>query len=215
MTEQRHNSLLDHALIQFDQALRTVWSDHYPARRQNPGAEHPAGEMDDTQRRHAAGLMRINHTGEVCAQALYFGQFATASDTRVARQMRQAADEETDHLAWCAERLDELHARPSLFNPLWYAGAFALGAAAGAAGDRLSLGFVVETEKQVEAHLGEHLQQLVPGDARSQAILEQMRSDEAAHAERARDAGDVVLPSPIRRAMAAMSATMKWIAYRV
>jgi len=214
MSATPHYSLLDQVLIQLDQGLRTVWSDRYTARRPNPATERAATQFNETQRRHTAGLMRINHSGEVCAQALYFGQFATARHPRVAEQMHQAAAEETDHLAWCADRLGELQASPSLLNPLWYAGSFALGALAGLAGDRLSLGFVVETENQVEAHLGSHLQQLEADDERSRAILEQMRTDEASHAAQAKAAGGVELPQPIRRAMARMAAVMKWTAYR-
>ena len=185
------------------------------AERPNPGAPEADVEMDATSRRHAAGLMRINHTGEVCAQALYVGQAAVARDDATRAQLLAAAQEETDHLAWCAERLRELDSRPSLLNPLWYAGSFAIGAAAGLRGDGWNLGFVVETERQVEAHLEEHLRSLPAEDLRSRAILATMKDDEARHAEHAQAAGARALPAPIPRLMALSSAVMKAVAYRV
>jgi ubiquinone biosynthesis monooxygenase Coq7 len=157
----------------------------------------------------------VNHAGEICAQALYAGQAATARDPSVREAMQQAADEEIDHLAWCESRLDELRSKPSLLNPLWYAGSFAIGAVAGLAGDRWSLGFVRETEIQVEAHLQEHLERLPPEDARSQAILDQMKTDEAQHARMAENAGAAVLPAPVRAAMAFTAGIMKSLAYRI
>jgi len=159
--------------------------------------------------------MRVNHTGEVCAQALYSGQAAVARDGGTRDQMLAAAAEETDHLAWCGERLDELHSRPSLLNPLWYAGSFAIGAAAALVNDRVSLGFVVETERQVEAHLGEHLQKLPDDDARSRAIVAQMQADEARHGQNALAAGAIELPPPIPSLMRFASAVMKAVAYRI
>jgi ubiquinone biosynthesis monooxygenase Coq7 len=159
--------------------------------------------------------MRVNHTGEVCAQALYSGQAAVARDSSTRDQMLVAAAEETDHLAWCGERLDELHSRPSLLNPLWYAGSFAIGAAAALVNDRVSLGFVVETERQVEAHLGEHLQKLPADDARSRAIVAQMQADEARHGQNALAAGAIELPPPIPLLMRFASAVMKAVAYRI
>ena len=185
------------------------------AERPNPGAPEADVEMDATSRRHAAGLMRINHTGEVCAQALYVGQAAVARDEATRTQLLAAAQEETDHLAWCADRLRELDSRPSLLNPLWYAGSFAIGAAAGLRGDGWNLGFVVETERQVEAHLEEHLRSLPAEDLRSRAILATMKDDEARHAEHAQAAGARALPPPIPRLMALTSAVMKAVAYRV
>lgn len=159
--------------------------------------------------------MRVNHTGEVCAQALYDGQAALARDPATRAHLEAAAAEETDHLAWCAERLQELNDRPSLFNPLWYTGSFAIGALAALAGDRWSLGFVVETERQVEAHLGEHLERLPPADARSRAILETMQADEARHADNALARGGAKLPFPIPALMRGASAVMKAVAYRL
>ncbi len=159
--------------------------------------------------------MRVNHAGEICAQALYAGQAMTARNPDVARDMQHAADEEIDHLAWCEARLEELGERPSVLNPFWYAGSFAIGALAGFAGDKWSLGFLKETERQVEAHLEEHLGRLPESDGRSQAILAQMKIDEARHAEMADKAGGADLPEPVRRAMAAASGVMKALAYRL
>ncbi len=180
-----------------------------------PAATAEDAELDEASRRHAAGLMRINHAGEVCAQALYLGQAAVSRSAELKTHLLQAADEESDHLAWCARRLDELDSRPSALNPLWYAGSFALGAAAGLVGDRVSLGFIVETERQVEAHLGEHLERLPAHDARSRTIVDHMRADEARHGREAQDAGAVVLPAPIPRLMTAAAAVMKALAYRL
>jgi ubiquinone biosynthesis monooxygenase Coq7 len=177
------------------------------------GMAEPA--MDAHERRHAAGLMRINHTGEVCAQALYDGQSALARSDDTRRHLQHAAAEETDHLAWCAERLRELDSRPSLLNPLWYAGSYAMGAAAALAGDGVSLGFVVETERQVEAHLAEHLETLPAQDARSRAVLTQMQVDEIRHADEAQARGGVELPFPIPPLMQLTSLLMKKVAYRV
>jgi len=175
----------------------------------------PLPELDATDRRHAAGLMRVNHTGEICAQALYDGQAALARDPATRMHLEAAAAEETDHLAWCAERLHELDDRPSVFNPLWYAGSFAIGALAALVGDRWSLGFVVETERQVEAHLGEHMDRLPPADARSRAILATMQADEARHADNALARGGAKLPFPIPTLMRGASAVMKAVAYRL
>lgn len=185
-----------------------------------PATPNPAGatadaELDEADRRHAAGLMRINHAGEVCAQALYLGQAAVTGSTELHRHLVDAAAEEADHLAWCAQRLDELGARPSLLNPLWYAGSFAIGAAAGLVGDRVSLAFIVETERQVENHLGDHLERLPGGDARSRAIVRRMQDDEARHGAEARDAGAAELPAPVPSLMTAAAAVMKTLAYRL
>lgn len=209
----RELSLQDRLLGQLDQALRTCAGEAH-AVRPNPAEAQSDGAMDDIDRRHAAGLMRINHTGEVCAQALYYGQGLTARQTGIQEQMLEAAAEETDHLSWCQDRLQELDSRPSVFNPLWYAGSFAIGAAAGLAGDRWSLGFVTETERQVEAHLEGHLTDLPQGDQRSRAIVSVMAEDEARHAENAEAAGGASLPTPIRRLMTRTAALMKWVAYR-
>ncbi len=162
MTE-RTLSRLDHALIEIERALGTIFEPVPVAVRPSPAESIPDAPLDDAARRHSAGLMRVNHVGEVCAQALYFGQAAVAHDETQRARMLEAAAEETDHLAWCGERLRELDSRPSLLNPLWYVGSYAIGAAAGLISDRLSLGFVVETERQVEAHLGEHLRKAAGG----------------------------------------------------
>jgi ubiquinone biosynthesis monooxygenase Coq7 len=179
-----------------------------------PAQQLEDDELDEAARRHAAGLMRINHAGEVCAQALYLGQAAVSRTPELRAHLVSAAREEADHLAWCAQRLDELGDRPSLLNPLWYAGSFALGAVAGLAGDRVSLGFIVETERQVESHLGEHLERLPAGDQRSRAVVRRMQADEARHGEEAKTAGASELPAPVPRLMAAAAAVMKVLAYR-
>jgi ubiquinone biosynthesis monooxygenase Coq7 len=214
MTATRRHTLIDRLLLEAQRALDTSLG---PARaeRANPGEATADLVLDDPDRRHAAGLMRVNHTGEVCAQALYVGQAAVARDPAPRAPQLDAAQEETDHLAWCADRLRELDSRPSLFNPLWYAGSYAIGVAAGLRGDGWNLGFVAETERQVEAHLHEHLERLPPGDGRSRAILRTMQADEARHAEHAEAAGARVLPPPIPRLMALASGVMKAIAYRL
>jgi len=195
---ERHYTTLDRIISAVDEALRISTGEAPSPQRENPAADLTSPELDEEQRRHVAGLMRINHTGEVCAQALYAGQAATARNDATREAMQSAADEEIDHLSWCEDRLKELDSRPSLLNPLWYAGSFAIGAAAGIAGDDWSLGFVKETENQVEAHLQDHLERLPDGDARSQAILDQMKVDEAKHADMAQEAGARDLPEPIR-----------------
>ncbi|WP_049622791.1 2-polyprenyl-3-methyl-6-methoxy-1,4-benzoquinone monooxygenase [Frateuria defendens] len=205
---------LDHLLAGFERALETV-SGAPEAVRPSPAAALDEVDLDETERRHVAGLMRINHTGEVCAQALYDGQSLLARDEATRAYLRHSAAEETDHLAWCAERLKELDSRPSLLNPLWYAGSYAIGALAAAISDAVSLGFVVETERQVEAHLGEHLERLPAQDERSKAILEQMKTDEAGHALAARQRGGIDLPFPIPGLMRLGSMVMKTAAYRV
>ena len=214
MTE-RILSRLDRALVEIERALETVFVAAPVAVHASPAADTPEADLDDTERRHAAGLMRVNHVGEVCAQALYFGQAAVARDSSMRAQMLDAAAEESDHLAWCGERLDELGSRPSWLNPLWYAGAYAIGVGAGLVGDRLSLGFVVETERQVEAHLGEHLQTLPAGDERSRAIVRRMKDDEARHADDALAAGAKALPAPLPSVMRIASNLMKAVAYRI
>ena len=204
----------DRLLVDAQNALGTL-AGKPVARRPNPAGTTPDVELDPAERRHAAGLMRINHVGEVCAQGLYFGQAAVARDPETREHLLEAAQEETDHLAWCGDRLQELDSRPSLFNPLWYAGSYTLGALAGLRGDGWSLGFVVETEHQVEAHLEEHLQTLPEADLRSREILKVMKADEARHAEHAEQAGARLLPQPIPSLMAAASQLMKAVAYRI
>jgi len=210
----RHLSPLDRFLDEAQRALETVLGAP-AAERPNPAAGEPDIVLADDERRHAAGLMRINHVGEVCAQALYCGQAAVARDEATRMHLLAAAQEETDHLAWCADRLRELDSRPSLLNPLWYGGSYAIGAVAGLRGDGWSLGFVVETERQVEAHIDEHLTSLPGDDHRSRAILQVMKADEARHADNAEAAGARVLPFPIPRLMAAASKVMKTVAYRI
>ncbi len=205
---------IDRFLSDTQRALDTVFGAP-GALRPNPAADIAQIELDDAERRHAAGLMRINHVGEVCAQALYCGQAAVARDASTREHLLEAAQEETDHLAWCADRLRELDSRPSLLNPLWYAGSFAIGALAGLRGDGWNLGFVVETERQVEAHIDEHLDSLPNADARSRAILEVMKADEARHADNAEAAGARILPAPVPSLMAAASKLMKTVAYRI
>jgi len=179
-----------------------------------PAATAPSN-LDAQARRHAAGLMRINHAGEIAAQALYQGQAFTARDPKIRAHMLEAAREEQQHLRWCEERLAELGAGPSMLKPLWYAGSFAIGAAAGLAGDEWSLGFVAETEKQVSAHLDDHLDELPESDARSREIVKKMREDEARHGRRAVDAGGKPLPAPIRALMKGVAQIMKLGAYRI
>lgn len=205
---------IDHLFTEAQRALDTVFGNP-PACRPYPAATTAEVVMDQTGRRHAAGLMRINHVGEVCAQGLYFGQAAVARDPATRAHLLEAAQEETDHLAWCAQRLRELDSRPSLFNPLWYAGSYGIGLAAGLRGDGWNLGFVVETENQVEAHLDEHLVELPPEDQRSRAVIAVMKDDEARHAAQAQQAGARTLPFPIPTAMALASKVMKTIAYRL
>ena len=214
MPSPRTLSPLDRLLDSAQNALSTV-AGSPRAERANPGESTPDVVLDDAERRHAAGLMRINHVGEVCAQALYIGQAAVARDPATRGHLLAAAQEETDHLAWCADRLRELDSRPSLLNPVWYAGSWAIGVLAGLRGDGWNLGFVVETEHQVEAHLEEHLHTLPQADLRSRAILRTMKADEARHAEQAEHAGAKVLPQPVPTLMAAASTLMKAVAYRV
>ena len=213
MTRRRHGRL-DRLLIDAQNALGTI-AGAASAERPNPAAGVPDVVLEAPDRRHAAGLMRVNHVGEVCAQALYVGQAAVARDPRTREALLRAAREETDHLAWCAQRLRELDDRPSLLNPLWYAGSYAIGALAGLRGDGWNLGFVAETERQVEAHLDGHLQRLPPADQRSRAILATMKEDEARHAASAEAAGARRLPPPIPSLMAAASRLMKTVAYRL
>ena len=209
----RYYTPADALLISFDQAVRTIFGRPATTGRGNPADNALETDLLETEQREAARLMRVNHTGEVCAQALYQGQALTAKLDTVRGRMEQAAHEENDHLAWCEARLQELSSRPSVFNPLFYAGAFAIGALAGKAGDRWSLGFVAETEHQVIAHLNGHLERLPADDQRSRAILEQMREDEARHATEALAAGGARLPLPVRALMKGVSKVMTGATY--
>jgi ubiquinone biosynthesis monooxygenase Coq7 len=204
---------LDRLLVAADNALRTLSGAVVPSRATPGDKSLNPGQAEE--RRHVAGLMRVDHAGEVCAQALYAGQSLMARDPRVRDALEHAAAEERDHLAWCAERLKELDSRPSLLSPFWYAGSFALGLVSGAAGDRWSMGFLYETERQVEKHIDGHLESLPRDDARSRAILEQMRDDEIRHANTGRALGGGELPLPIRGAMKLVSKVMTRTAYRV
>jgi len=206
--------MLEPLILGFDRALRTLSGTATPSR-PTPGASFPESIQDADDRRHAAGLMRVNHTGEVCAQALYSAQALVARDPAIRARFAEAAREEEDHLAWTQQRLADLDARPSLLNPVWYAGSFGIGLAAGLAGDVVNLGFVVETERQVEEHLTSHIDRLPPTDARSRAIVEQMRDDEARHGAMALGAGGMPLPWPVRRAMRAAADVMRAVAYRI
>ena len=206
--------MLDALIIGFDRTLRT-FANVASSARPVPGESLPEPELSREERRHAAGLMRVNHTGEICAQALYAAQALVARDPALRAQFAQAAREEEDHLAWTSSRLAELHDRPSLLNPLWFAGSFAIGLAAGAAGDRTNLSFVVETERQVEEHLTGHVERLPEQDAKSRAIVEQMRDDEARHGAIAMAAGGSLLPYPVRAAMRAAADVMRTLAYRL
>ncbi len=208
-------NLVDNLIVEFDRALRSVVGST-PMRRPVPVAQkQSAVALTEEQQKHAAGLMRINHVGEVCAQALYQSQKLHAKSADLKDKLDQAALEEEDHLAWCAHRLEELHAKPSIFNPLWYAGSFVLGSLAGLAGDKVSLGFVAETEKQVEHHLDGHLQDLPTNDYKSRAIVDQMRVDEIAHGQMAIKEGGVQLPLSVQKAMKIMSKVMTSTAYRL
>jgi ubiquinone biosynthesis monooxygenase Coq7 len=181
----------------------------------SPARSAPVDELAESERRHAAGLMRVNHAGEVAAQALYHGQALASRDPAVREHLLHAADEERAHLQWCEQRLAELGEKPSVLQPLWYAGSFAMGAVAGMAGDRWSLGFVEETEKQVAEHLEDHLQKLPRDDARSRAVVEAMRADEQRHGQEAHKLGGRPLPAPVRGLMKRVATIMKTAAYRL
>ena len=213
--ERRKHSLLDQLVENADQVLRTLSGNANQAGRPSPAAAAAETELSAAERRHAAGLMRVNHTGEVCAQALYQGQALTARLPDVRDEMEHAAAEEIDHLVWCEERLEELGSQPSRLNPLWYGLSFALGAAAGIAGDRWSLGFVAATEDRVCKHLEDHLERLPEDDQRSRRIVEQMLEDERRHGETALEAGGEDFPEPVKRAMARVSRLMTDSSYRI
>lgn len=205
---------VDRLIVEFDRALRAVAGVHH-AERPNPSAGLPEAELSAEARDEAAALMRVNHVGEVCAQALYQGQALTARNPATRESLEKAAQEEADHLAWSAERVRDLGGRLSLLNPVWYAGALTLGLGAGLLGDRWNLAFLAETERQVEAHLEGHLQRLEPDDARTRAIVETMRDEEAHHRETALGLGAAELPSAVRLAMRGMAKVMTTLAYRI
>jgi len=211
----RKLSPTDHLVSNLDQALRTLFGQPKITERPNPANGMEEADLDETARQHTARLMRINHTGEVCAQGLYQGQALTARDPQVRDSMERSAAEENDHLDWCEQRIHELGDRTSLLNPLFYLGSFTMGAMAGLAGDKWSLGFVGETERQVEGHLEEHLAQVPADDQRTRAILEQMKADEIAHGEKAMAHGGAELPAAIKKAMTLTSKLMTKTVYRV
>nr|WP_288358702.1 2-polyprenyl-3-methyl-6-methoxy-1,4-benzoquinone monooxygenase [uncultured Pseudomonas sp.] len=215
MANDRQYSPVDRLLLQADMALRTLLPFSGQPSRPSPAIVEQEAELDTQQTRHIAGLMRINHTGEVCAQALYQGQALTARLPRVREAMEHAADEEIDHLAWCEQRIRQLGSHPSVLNPLFYGLSFGVGAVAGLVSDRVSLGFVAATEDQVVKHLDEHLEQIPEQDNKSRAILEQMRSDELEHANSALDAGGVRFPAPIKLGMTLLSKVMTKATYRI
>ena len=207
-------SRIDGLITGVDKVVR-IMSGVAAASRPNPAMKIGDLALDEAERRHSAGLMRVNHVGEVCAQALYDAQARFAESEALRRHFRQAAREEEDHLAWTAQRLQELGSRTSILNPLWYAGAYAIGTVAARVGDAQSLGFVVETERQVEAHLEGHLQSLPARDERSRAIVDQMRIDEIEHGATAKGMGATELPTPIRTAMRAVAKVMTATAYYI
>ena len=211
----RHYSLFDQLIHNADQALRTLVPGAAQEYRPSPAQQRDHHELSDIEARHAAALMRINHTGEVCAQALYQGQALTARLPDVREEMRQAAAEEVDHLVWCEARLKELESKPSALNPAWYGLSFAVGAVAGAIGDKVSLGFVAATEERVCSHLREHLKQLPEDDRKSRLILQKMLEDEERHGENALQAGGTDFPRPVKDAMSAVSKVMTRSSYWV
>ena len=213
--EKRHLTPLDRLLASANNALRTVAAPAGHTARANPAEHIIDADLDDRQKAHAAGLMRVNHAGEVCAQALYQGHAAVARDQSIEEQMQRAADEEFDHLAWCEQRINELGEDVSKLSPFWYAGSFAIGAVSGILGDKWSLGFIAETERQVCAHLDSHLDNLPPEDLKSRAIVEQMRDEEEEHGENAVHAGAAELPGPIKHLMTLTAKIMTKTAYRV
>lgn len=211
----KNYSLADKLLMNVDQTLKTLVNGAATAGRPSPGQGHDETEMEAEDRKHVAGLMRVNHSGEVCAQALYQGQALTARLPTVREEMQQAADEEIDHLDWCEERIHQLGSHTSYLNPVWYAMSFGIGAAAGIAGDKWSLGFVAATEEQVCKHLQSHLEQIPEGDDKTRAILETMHEDEARHGHHALDAGGVDFPAPVKTVMTGVSKLMTKLSYKV
>ena len=214
MRDLRRMDAFDRLIAGFDAALRTVAGVHRSGR-ETPATGIPESDLSANDREHAAALMRVNHVGEVCAQALYQGQALTARDAATRAALERAAREEEDHLAWSADRVHELGGRLSLLNPLWYAGSLALGVAAGALGDRWNLAFLAETERQVEEHLAGHLAQLSPSDARTRAVVERMREEEAKHRATAIALGPAKIPPSAKLAMRAMAKLMTTVAYRI
>lgn len=212
---QRFHTPVDTLITQFDRALRTLSSGRIAHGRPSPANSESEAEMSDAERHHAAGLMRVNHSGEVCAQALYQGQALTAQLPQVRSEMELAAEEEVDHLAWCEDRLRQLDSNPSLLNPLWYGLSFTIGAVAGKISDQVSLGFVAATEDQVCKHLEGHLSSLPEQDHKSRAVVEQMLVDEARHAHNALDAGGVRFPGPVKGLMSLISGAMTKTSYRL
>ena len=210
---QRQYNQLDRFIIKFDEALAARFTQSTPSKRQNPASDSVKARLDEKEKRVSQGLMRVNHAGEVSAQALYQGQSLTARSRSVKISMQQAADEEMDHLNWCKQRLDELETHPSYLSPLWYLGSFSIGALAGGLGDKWSLGFVAETEHQVVEHLCSHIEKLPEHDEKSRAILEQMKIDESHHASMAIESGAVELPAPIRKLMKLSSLVMTTTTY--
>ena len=210
------SKLLDAFIFEIDNALRTLLPPKKRmGRRETPAQGIPETTLTLEEKKHSAGLMRVNHAGEVCAQGLYQGQALTAQLSQIKQQMAQAAEEEVDHLAWCEQRLFELDSQTSVLNPIWYAGSILLGAVAGFAGDKISLGFVAETEKQVGAHLQNHLKKLPSQDKKSQAIIIRMQKDEEYHAAVAIEAGGVELPDPIKQLMRMVSKLMTQGSYYI
>ncbi len=205
---------LDRLIIEFDKGLRTLFSEAHSLRA-HPDATLPEADMDEAEKKNAAALMRVNHSGEICAQALYQGQALTARDPVVQQQLQQAAQEETEHLAWTAKRVHELGGHLSLLNPFWYTGSLAIGAMAGLLGDKWNLGFLAETERQVGDHLQSHLDRLPQQDEKSRAIVAQMYTDETGHADMARSLGGADLPQPVQLAMKlngkVMTGTSYWV----
>ena len=211
--EDRKLTAIDRIFSGLDFALRTVNSTPTRADRPNPAKALDEPALSDAERRHAAGLMRVNHAGEIAAQGLYQGHAAVARDRSIEEQMKQAADDELDHLAWCEDRLTELGSGPSALRPVWYAGSFLIGAASGVLGDKWSLGFIEETERQVSAHLTSHLDRLPEGDTKSRAIVKQMRDEEEEHGANASEAGAASLPAPVRDLMRGVARIMTGTAY--
>lgn len=212
---QRQLTTIDRLIGQLDAALRTSLSSAPAPHRNSPSAELEETELTEEQRQHAIGLMRVNHAGEVCAQALYQGQALTAKLPEVGEKMREAADEEIDHLAWCEQRIEQLGGKTSALNPLWYGMSFAMGAGAGLISDKLSLGFVAATEDQVCQHLEKHLDELPTEDKKSRLVVEQMLEDEARHAESALEAGGHRFPKPVLKLMTWISSAMTKSSYKI
>jgi len=212
---QRQLSMLDKVLEQLDSGLRTSYASAPTPNRASPAEKLDESELTDKQRQHAIGLMRVNHAGEICAQALYQGQALTAKLPEVGDKMRESAEEEVDHLAWCEQRIHELGGKTSVLNPAWYAMSFALGATAGLISDKLSLGFVAATEDQVCSHLEKHLDQLPAEDKKSRSIVKQMLVDEAHHAESALAAGGLQFPKPVKALMNMVSSAMTKSSYKI